>query len=424
MPYKIRPAQKKQTLPHKVEALREKYKTAIAPASRRPKLTSSIIALLVITLIFVPAYSFFKRHNETKAWDMEREASRFFYEKPTPLSEADKKDPSKKEESQSERWQKAASLYDEVSRRYSSTQAAAIAQYNAGNVYFDLEKYDMAEQRYLAFLKKQSNRKDLIPMVHLRLAYLYEKKKDNAKALDHLRVAYEAEGGLSQDQAGFEKGNLLEKMGNKKDAMTEYKAVSQKFTDSPWGAEAAARLAMLDPASATSMTTSTRMQGANVMQQQQGMPGIPGAVTSLPLGMTPPPRPPQSVLPALPMNVKQPIAPMPSMPMPKAITMKPPVPAAISVVPAAAPLTVAPSTAVPAAATPPSTSTPIPLEITPEMLKMLREKGSLTIPLPPSAVSTEAPAPTPAPPVTQKEPEVAKPVETPKAETPPADPKQ
>ncbi|MEK7285971.1 MAG: tetratricopeptide repeat protein [Nitrospirota bacterium] len=409
MPYKIRSVQKKQTTAAKVEALKTRYKAVTAPASKRPRLTVSVIAILVITLIAAPAYLFFKRQSETKAWDLERQASTLVYEKQTPLSDADKKDPSKKEgqpalrESQTDRWLKAAKLYDEVNDRYAGSQAATIAQYNGGNVYFDLEKYDLAEKRYLSFLKKETDRSDLIPLVHLRLAYLYEKKKDNAKALDHLRLAYEAEGGRSQGQAGFEKGSLLEKMGNKKDAIVAYKEVSAKLTDSPWSTEAKTRLALLEPASATS-TPPTPMPEFGM--ERQKMPGIP---PSLPPGMIMQPKSPPT-LPTLPTNVKRQIPPMPTAAvptMPKVVTEKTPVPpVAKPIVPAVPAALIVPETA-PAATVP--SSAPIPLVITPEQLKMLREKGTLSIPLPPSAVSTE-----PALPVTQKEPEPAKPTEAPK----------
>jgi tetratricopeptide (TPR) repeat protein len=378
MPYKIRIPEKKQ-LVAPVEALKGRYHLMMEWISTRRSLVFSMIAIFTMVLISVPAYWFIQLQSEEKAWGLEREAARLFHEKPTPLSEADKKDPAKKEETQTERWEKAAVIYDEIIKDYAKSSAAAIAQYNAGNVYFNLKKYDLAEERYKSFLKKETHQKELFPLVHLRLAYLYQEKKDHAKALDSLRIAYEWEGSYSQDHAGFEKGLLLEKIGNKKEAIDTYKKVSEQFKESPWGTEAKARLVMLDPASAVSATSTP-------LTDTRGF--VPPIVTSSPQPVAPPPA----------IRVKDPI---PSVSLPKKRETPPPPP---------------PVVVVPAAQTPSgSPDTPVAIEITPDQLRLLKEKGTLTVPLPapvtpvaPSSDQTPAPVetePVPSAPTTPSEPQ-------------------
>ncbi len=347
MPYKIRVSKKKKEgVP--TQEIKGWFDHITEQCSSRPLLTMGVIATVAVILISIPAYRIWIRQSEDRAWALEIEASRLFHEKPS-LSEADKKDVTKVETSM-ERLTKAATLYDDILNRYPESGAAKIAQFEGGNVYFDLEKYDLAEKRYLAFLKNETERKELLPLVHLRLAYLYQKQKKDALALDHFGIVYEWEGGLNKDQAGFEKGSLLERIGKKAEAMETYKKVSGAFTESPWGTEAKARLAMLDPATKAAQATST-----------------PAVVTG----------PPATAAP---------VAAKFSPPLPTKLVQKKTVPVVVTpqapAVHKSIPTPVV--TPVPAPTTPAvqSPSTAVPLEITPEQLRMLREKGSLTVPLP------------------------------------------
>ena len=368
MPYKIRPSKKKETvLP--AQKIKDRFKRLKEWFSSRPLLMTGVIASLLVTVVFVPSLWLFMRQSEDRAWGLEREASLLFHEKPTSPEKDNGAMPPVKEETLLVRLTKAAALYDEILDRYPASRAAVIAQFESGNVYFDLEKYDQAENRYLTFLKKETDRKDMLPLVHLRLAYLYQKKKNNALALDHFRIAYEWEGGFNKDQAGFERGVLLEKIGQKAEAIETYKKISGTFTDSPWGTEAKARLALLDPSKAVQSAPPATTQA------------VPATVVAPPATALAPPiqsKEAQKVIAPVPSPIKS---------VPKPIPVQMP----SSPAPAAAP----PQGTLPLQGTGPSTS--VPIEITPEQLRLLREKGNLTIPLPKQPPSVETPPATESP---------------------------
>ncbi|MBI3598911.1 MAG: hypothetical protein HY201_05655, partial [Nitrospirae bacterium] len=178
MPYKIRPSKKKQAI-IPVQELKGRFDYLKAWFSSRPLLTVGVIAMLAAIVGFIPAYLLFMRQSEDRAWGLEVEAGRLFHEKPTSPPE-NMATSAKPEETSTERLAKAAILYDDILDRYPESKAAVIAQFEAGNVYAELGKYDLAEKRYLAFLKKETERKELLPIVHLRLAYLYQKQKKDA----------------------------------------------------------------------------------------------------------------------------------------------------------------------------------------------------------------------------------------------------
>ncbi len=376
MPYKFRTSKKKQAIipiqeiKGRLDLLKERF-------ADRPLLTAGVITILAVLLISIPAYRMFMRQSEDRAWALEIEASRLFHEKPAAAKEADKKDATKGQ-TPMERLTKASILYDDILNRYPASTAAVIAQFEGGNVYFELEKYDLAEKRYLAFLKKETARKDLLPLVHLRLAYLYQKQKKDALALDHFRTAYEWEGGFNRDQAGYERGSLLERIGKKDEAIEIYKKVSEAFKDSPWGTEAKTRLAMLTTSAATSTSLGGLMSAVPT--------SMPPALASMPAPVPAKMSSPTAVKAPAPVAVRVPTAvsvptitvPVDSAPVvPKEVTPKPIVVETPTVPPVP---TVAPVS-------------PIPLQITPEQLRMLREKGSLTVPLPPQPEAGSAPVP-------------------------------
>ena len=352
MPYKFRASKKKQaSLP--IQEIKGRFDVLRELFLRRPLLIFGTIAILAVILISVPAYRMVMRQSEDRAWALEIEASHLFHEKPS-VQDADKKDAAKVQTSV-ERLTKASILYDDILKRYPESGAAKIAQFEGGNVYFELEKYDLAEQRYLAFLKKETERKDLLPLVHLRLAYLYQNQKKDGQALDHFRIAYEWEGGLNKDQAGFERGSLLERIGQIPEAIETYKKVSDLFKDSPWGTEAKARLAGLTPSTATS-TPADIVTPVVAKSVAKSMSSASSAVASKPTPI------PAKVIPKTAVVVP----PISSQETPKSAVVGTPTPTPpVPIVPSATP------------------STAVPLEITPDQLRMLREKGSLTIPLPP-----------------------------------------
>lgn len=246
MPYKIRAQKKKESaeirLVNRSEELIDQARTHMG------WIWGAVATLLLALSIFVVLWFLNQRVNG-KAAELEAEAGVLFHEPPPPPQPKEEGKEAPKELTKTERIQKAATLYQDILKKYPRTASAPVAQYEIGNVYFELKDYPAAEKEYQAFLEKYSGNKELGSFIHLKLGYLYQAKGDDAAALKQLRLAYDKPDPRGKDQAGFEVGRLLEKMDNKKEATEVYKKVSEDFSQSPWASEAKGRLALLDPSS-------------------------------------------------------------------------------------------------------------------------------------------------------------------------------
>jgi predicted negative regulator of RcsB-dependent stress response len=275
MPYKIRVNKKKEAAPLRIVSRSEQMFDQVRTHPKWIWIGAGSVLFLGVLILTV---QFLSHRAEEKAWALEAEASKLFHE-PPPLPQPieDGKEPPK-EMDKTERLKKSASLYDEIVQKYPRTDTARIAQYESGNVYFELEDLGSAENRYRAFLQKYQSHKELSALVHLKLGYLLQKKGDNASALDHFRTAYEMENGKNKDQAGFELGRSLEHAGKKEEAVETYKKLSERFAQSPWAAEANARLVVLNPptASAPASTPSSSSPPAELGKEGGTPPAGPG----------------------------------------------------------------------------------------------------------------------------------------------------
>ncbi len=246
MPYKIRLLKKRETVPVKIltgfEAVKNRIEEAIV---REPRRSVVVFSLLTIGMILISTFWFSFRQSSDQAWKLVAEASELSHQ--TASSAPGNPNDSKKEDDRSDQLAKAAKLYETVLTNYPATQAAVLARFERGNLHFELGEYDQAENIYLEFIRKEADERNLLPLVHLRLAYLYQKNGNPSSALDHFRIAYNWKGSFNQDQSGFELARLLEETGTKDEAIVIYKKISEDFKESPWAIEAKARLTILEP---------------------------------------------------------------------------------------------------------------------------------------------------------------------------------
>lgn len=256
MPHKIRVQKKRDEAPLRLVTRSEEL---VEQVRSNPKwIWGGMGVALALIAIFITGW-FLNQRAEKKAAAIEAEAFRLFHEPPPlpqPIEEG-KPEPEPDIMDKTERLKKSASLYDEIVEKHSRTDVARMAPYESGNVYFELKDYDAAEKRYLAFLEKNAAQKNLASLAHLKLGYLYQKKGNPESALKHFRASYEAEGGNSRDQAGFELARALEMSDKKNEAVEIYKKVSEDFEKSPWGVEAKVRMDILNPPTASTPAPST-----------------------------------------------------------------------------------------------------------------------------------------------------------------------
>ncbi|WDT76046.1 MAG: tetratricopeptide repeat protein [Candidatus Manganitrophus sp.] len=250
MPHKIRVQKKRDEAPLRLVTRSEEL---VEQVRSNPKwIWGGMGVALALIAIFITGW-FLNQRAEKKAAAIEAEAFRLFHEPPPlpqPIEEG-KPEPEPDIMDKTERLKKSASLYDEIVEKHPRTDVARMAPYEGGNVYFELKDYDAAEKRYLAFLEKNAAQKNLASLAHLKLGYLYQKKGNPESALKHFRASYEAEGGNSRDQAGFELARALEMSDKKNEAVEIYKKVSEDFEKSPWGVEAKVRMDLLNPPTAS-----------------------------------------------------------------------------------------------------------------------------------------------------------------------------
>jgi len=246
MPYKIR-AQKKEITPLQIASRGEELLETIVS---HPQWLWGGVALLALVAGITFTVQSVNKRSEVVAWNIQSEASKLLYEPPPlpePIEEGAEDEVSVEILDETERYKKAAELYEEILETYPGSDTAMIALFESGNAYFKLASYDKAEAQYLAFLKKYPGSKGLVVLSYLKLAYLYQQKGDDAAAIDQFRKVYEMPDANNRDQAGFELARALEVQGNGDAAKALYEELSEVFSESPWGVEAKARYTLLAP---------------------------------------------------------------------------------------------------------------------------------------------------------------------------------
>lgn len=198
--------------------------------NRRPFIfISAILSVLIITSAII---FFLNIHYNNRASALEYEASRFYtVEKPYPGLQI----------SAEERYKKALDLYQEVVSKYPRTKKAVIALYGAGNCYFQLKNYDEAEKSYTLLIEKHPRDKSILPLIYLKLAYLYKIKGNTEEALKNFGRITSLDTGL-KDLAYIEIGRIHEAQGKKEEAINNYQKMVENFPSSPWLSEAKSRL--------------------------------------------------------------------------------------------------------------------------------------------------------------------------------------
>ncbi len=248
MAYKIRTQKKKELAPDEIASRSEEMLSHLLD---NPKLIWGGLVLVILIAGFVVTKQFSDKSANETAWLLESEAAKLFHD-PPPLPEPVEEGAEEIEEElldPKERLLKAVELYDEIIEKYPADDVAAIALYESGNVFYKLEDYDKAENRLKSFIEKHPLQQGLVAISHLKLAYLYQVTGKESDALTSFRTVYDMPDSPSRDQAGFELARALEAGGKTDESNAIYTDISENASESPWGAEAQARLLSLNPPS-------------------------------------------------------------------------------------------------------------------------------------------------------------------------------
>ncbi len=246
MPYKIRPQKQKEEAQIQVVS---RGQALMESLSEKPQVIWGGIALLVVVAVVTFFMQSARNNAEEAAWTIEAEASKLLHDPPPlpkPIEEGDEDAPLEIM-NETQRIEKSLERYAEILAKHGDTNAARIALFESANAYAKLQKDEQAVEKYTAFIAKYPDSKKLVVLSHLRLAYLEQKKGDEAAAIDRFRMLYEMPASDNKDQAGFELARALEISGKDDEAKALYQKLSEDYVETPWGTEAKARSLLLSP---------------------------------------------------------------------------------------------------------------------------------------------------------------------------------
>jgi predicted negative regulator of RcsB-dependent stress response len=138
-----------------------------------------------------------------------------------------------------ERYQKALDLFQQA---YNKKKSARLLLYIA-SANAELGKYDEAIKSLDELTKGYASDKGVLPLAYQKMADIQIKKGNKADALKALDALYKSNGNIYKDLALMESAGILESEGKKDEALAKYKELADKFKDSPFFAEAQAKIA-------------------------------------------------------------------------------------------------------------------------------------------------------------------------------------
>jgi predicted negative regulator of RcsB-dependent stress response len=199
------------------DRLKEKQKTVI-----------SYVAVAAAAIVVAAGFLFYQYSEGEKARQLEYDAYKVYYNEyqKQPLSGP-------------ERYQKAIDLFQQA---YNKKKSARLLLYIA-SANAELGKYDDALKGLDRLTKDYASDKDVLPLAYKKMAEMQLKKGNKADALKALDTLYKANGAIYKDLALIESARILESDGKKEEALAKYRELTDKFKDSPFIAEAAAKLA-------------------------------------------------------------------------------------------------------------------------------------------------------------------------------------
>jgi tetratricopeptide (TPR) repeat protein len=183
----------------------------------RPKLLMASGAL-VLVVVLTAAYFLYASHNES-------EAAKLYFEARV---KAMRSDPMGMGVIAPE----ALRAFENVTEKYSSTEAAQSARYELGSLYFSAGEYDRAIAVYKTFSDK-AGREDIRRIfASFGIGYAYEAKKEYEKSLEaFLGVVNSKPGNVPEGIAYRNVARIYEEMNDREKALDYYRKALEKTKD-------------------------------------------------------------------------------------------------------------------------------------------------------------------------------------------------
>lgn len=207
--------------------VKDRLSTLKETIKQRQKSVLRYGALILAVIIAVSGFLFYDHYSRKKAAILAYEAYKSYYNlyQKQPVTRVDQ-------------YTKALDLFK---RSYDMRKSPTALLYIA-DCYYELGRYDEALKTLKDFTQRYSDEDRLIPLAYEKMSMVYVKKGDTKEAMKLLETLLNLKGDIYKDFALIEYAKLLEKEGRTEEAKKKYKELTEKFPNSPFKAEAEAKL--------------------------------------------------------------------------------------------------------------------------------------------------------------------------------------
>jgi tetratricopeptide (TPR) repeat protein len=131
-----------------------------------------------------------------------------------------------------EKLSSAVKIYEEITKKYPSSRAAALSFYNMGNIFFALKETDKSIEAYNSFLETSSEDNVLTLLAYYGLGHCYEEKGDYPGALESFESSNRNVKGTHFNVINYSNiARIYEKMNKPDMALEYYKKVIEQTED-------------------------------------------------------------------------------------------------------------------------------------------------------------------------------------------------
>lgn len=207
--------------------VKDRLSTLKETLKQRQKSVLRYGTLILAVIIAVSGFLFYDYYSRKKAETLTYEAYKSYYNlyQKQPVTRVDQ-------------YTKALDLFKQS---YDVRKSPVVLLYIA-DCYYELGRYDETLKSLKDFTQRYSSEERLIPLAYEKMSMVYEKKGDTKEAMKSLETLYNLKGYIYKDFALIEYAKLLEKEGRTEEAKKKYKELTEKFPNSPFKAEAEAKL--------------------------------------------------------------------------------------------------------------------------------------------------------------------------------------